>query len=62
MEELNPRSYLSIKKAIQERRAKSRGQLARQMVNAFRAPTIERKQEEAAAKSKQSSPSKKSQG
>lgn len=45
MESLNPRSFKSIKKAVSERRAKSRGQLARQLVNSFREPTIQRRAE-----------------
>jgi len=56
MDELNPRSYASIKKAMAERRAKSRGQLARQMVDAFRGPLKERKELEAAVKAEENKP------
>jgi len=45
MVELNPRSFKSIKQAVAEGRVKSRGDLARQTVDAFRKPIDARKAE-----------------
>ena len=44
--QINPRSFKSIREAIANRDVKSRGQFAREMVNAFRAPILERKKKE----------------
>ena len=47
---MNPRSFADIRKAMKDGRAKSRGQLARQVVEAFNAPKKLRRETELKAK------------
>lgn len=50
---MNPRSYASIQETMRKSKAKSRGQLMRQMVEAFREPVWARRAKEAEKQEKE---------